>query len=245
MVKVMDNKKLKKRVIEAWTNPKFPGAFLGLQPFYRHFLKVYHFNPKPSLNQIGSILKNNLLYASNIHKPIKVKWRPSVHLGVGIQATADILQINIANKFNWNILAVLDFTSKFMYADFVENSNPKTLRLAFNRLFNNGMPFFAKIVHDGDKSFVKLKKYFLSRDIYAVPRKSAYKLASAEGSFRKLKTFIHRYLQSHPNIKNTLIEKRYSKTGRRFLKQILNDAVNNFTSTINSHGFIQIGRAHV
>ena len=180
---------LKKKILKKYYSLKFPGSYQGIAVF-RKSLKD-NANIDISHSALRRILKSSLPYQVNIVKPKKFKTRKLYSRGCWIESYCDPIFIPYkedGKTKNFIALVVVDVHSRMCYATKLSRVNPKILKLAFNRLFKDGMPKFDIIRVDRDKSLNKLANtYFAKQDILLLARRSVHHMGFLEGVIRNIK----------------------------------------------------------
>ena len=114
------------------------------------------------------------------------------------------------------------------YATKLSRVNPKILKLAFNRLFKDGMPKFDIIRVDCDKSLNKLaNSYFAKQGILLLACRSVHHMGFQEGVIRNIKK---KFIKNMRNDQRPWTEKIFEAA----LKDVVSSC--NLTPS-SSHGF--------
>ena len=186
----MVDAELKKRILKNYYSLKYPGSFQGISVF-RKSLKE-NSGIEIGYSALRRILKSSLPYQVNVVKRKKFQRRPLYSKGVTIEGYCDPIFIPYATKTgekkNFNALVVCDVHSRYLWTTPLEKVNPKYLKAAFLSLFRNGLPYFAILRCDRDKSLNALANtFFAKRDILLLARRSLTHMGFLEGIIRNIK----------------------------------------------------------
>lgn len=122
--------------MQTYTNPSFPGAFSGLENFYRN-LKT------PNISKLS--VKQSLPETYSLHFPSRKKFKRSKFIVKGIDDTwqADLVDMHSYATRNKNfkfILTVIDVFSKYAWAIPIKNKTGKEVTQAFEKIFLERLP---------------------------------------------------------------------------------------------------------
>ena len=186
----MVDENLKKRILKNYYSLKYPGSFQGVSVFRKALkdnsgIDIGH-------SALRRILKASLPYQVNVVKRKKFKTRALYSRGIAIEAYCDPIFIPYTTKSgekkNFFALVVCDIHSGFLWSKPLVNINPKYLKAAFSALFREGMPKFAILRVDRDKSLNFLTNtFFAKHDILLLPRRSLKHMGFLEGIIRNIK----------------------------------------------------------
>ena len=229
----MVSKKLAKKILNAYSDLRFPGSFQGI-PVFRKSLKQNR-NITISHQALRRLLKSSLHYQVNVTKAKRFKNRPFYSRGVGIECYTDTVFISFkpnaesqAQRFIF--LVAVDVHSRMLYTTKIDGEvKPESLKQAYTRLFKQGMPKFSIIRCDRDLSLNKLgPTYFASKGILLRARRSVHHMGFLEGIIRNIKRkFIQNLRKNEPR----------SGWTRKKLEQALRDVTHSYNNTVSSsHG---------
>ena len=226
----MVSKKLAKKILNAYSDLRFPASFQGI-PVFQKSLKQ-NLNIDISHQALQRLLKSSLYYQVNVTKAKRFKSRPFYSRRVGIECFTDTAfaalkpdQENRPQRFIF--LVAVDVHSRMLYSTHIDGEvSPESLRQAFNCLFNEGMPQFPIIRCDRDLSLNKLATtYFASKGILLRARRSVHHMIFLEGIIRKLKRkFIQNLRKNEPR----------SGWTKKKLERALVDLTYSYNHTISS-----------
>ena len=143
-----------------------------------------------------------------------------------------------AEVIKYHFVLCMDILSRFIYAvDLGEKINKDTLKEAFDVLFEKQkMPKYMVLRSDPDPSFLKLKKYFASKNIFLQVKRGRTKMGLLDVTLKHLKTRMIRFLKVHPNTSFTKLlsaaVKSHNSTYTPLLKAAPADVNSNFYDPI-------------
>ena len=186
----MVDAKLKEKILKNYYSLKYPGSFQGVSVFRKSLKK--NSGIEIAHSTLRRILKSSLPYQVNVVKRKKFKTRPLYSRGVTIEAYCDPIFIPYSTKTGekktFFALVVCDIHSRYLWTAPLHKINPKYLKAAFLSLFRNGLPHFAIIRCDRDKSLnVLANTFFAKRDILLLARRSLNHMGFLEGIIRNIK----------------------------------------------------------
>ena len=233
----MVSKKLAKKILNAYSDLRFPGSFQGI-PVFRKSLQQ---NLGITINHrsLQRLLKSSLYYQVNVTKAKRFKKRPFYSRGVGIEAYTDTVFIGLKSQGEKHqrrfiFLVVVDVHSRMLYATKIDGQvKPESLKQAYTRLFKQGMPKFPIIRCDRDPSLNYLAStFFAAKGVLLRARRSVNHMGFLEGIIRSLKRkFIQNLRKNEP---------RSGWTDKK-LEQALKDLVHSYNHTeSSSHGRMPI-----
>ena len=151
-------KSVRNEILKAYFDLHFPGSFQSVSKFREALARKLGINV--TQQTLRKVLKDNAYYQTNITRPKKFLSRKFQTHGVGLLAYCDPAYLQLPNKKIFKFLVVCDAMSKFVYAHYLAEVNPKELKKAFKALFRQRMPYFAIIKVDKDKSLYILTHTF-------------------------------------------------------------------------------------
>ena len=155
---------LKKNILKRYHSLKHPGSYQGISVFRKSSKDNAGINISHAA--LRRILKSSLPYQTNFIKPKKFQTRKLYSRGYAIEAYCDPAFIpykNDGKTKTFIALVVVDVHTRMLYATKLPRVNPKTLKLAFTRLFKAGMPKFDIVRIDRDKSLNKLRHSYFAK----------------------------------------------------------------------------------
>ena len=194
--------RLKKSVIDkiykAYFDLYFPGSFQSIAKFQEALARKLDI--KVTRKTLRKILKDNAYYQTNVTRPKKFLTRKFQTHGVGLLGYCDPVYIQLPNKKIFKFLVVCDAMSKFCYAQHLAEVNPKELKKAFQALFRQGMPYFAIVKVDKDRSLGTLaNNFFANRHVLLSQRRSKAHMMFLEPIKRTLKKKLIQNFRKHPD----------------------------------------------
>ena len=229
----MVSKKLAKKILNAYSDLRFPGSYQGI-PVFRKSLKENR-NINISHRALHNLLKSSLHYQVNVIRPKRFQKRPFYSRGVGIEAYTDTVFVSLKSdgedrSRRFIFLVVVDVHSRILYTTKIDGEvGPKVLKQAYTRLFQQGMPQFPIIRCDRDASLNKLAlTYFANKNILLRARRSVHHMGFLEGIIRSIKRkFIQNLRKNEP--RGGWTEKK--------LERALKDVTYSYNHTVSSsHG---------
>ena len=194
---------LRKKILKNYYSLKYPGSFQGVSVFRKSLRE--NSGIEIGYSALRRILKASLPYQVNVVKRKKFKTRALYSRGIAIEAYCDPIFIPYPAKTgqkNFFTLVVCDIHSRYLWTYPLREINPKYLKSAFSSLFRKGMPKFAIIRCDRDKSLNSLTNTFFARhDILLLPRRSLKHMAFLEGVIRNIKRKMIKSLRMSPQNK--------------------------------------------
>ena len=142
----MVSKKLAKKILNAYSDLRFPGSFQGI-PVFRKSLKDNR-NITISHQALQRLLKSSLHYQVNVTKAKHFKNRPFYSRGVGIECYTDTVFVALrpneeGRSRRFIFLVTVDVHSRMLYSTKIDGEvKPESLKQAYTRLFKQGMPKF-------------------------------------------------------------------------------------------------------
>ena len=229
----MVSKKLAKKILNAYSDLRFPGSFQGIPVFRKSLQQNLGINI--SHRSLQRLLKSSLHYQVNVTKAKRFKKRPFYSRGVGIEAYTDTVFIGLKpddekRQRRFIFLVVVDVHSRMLYATKIDGQvRPESLKQAYTRLFKQGMAKFPIIRCDRDPSLNKLAStYFADKGILLRARRSVHHMGFLEGIIRSIKRkFVQNLRKNEP---------RSGWTPKK-LEQALKDVTYSYNHTVSSsHG---------
>lgn len=214
---------MSKELLKKYTDPKYEGAFTGLNTFYKQLKKKTKTIKKKDAFEA---IKKEDTY--QLHKPIRKHFKKSKVIVPGIDDTwqADLADMQSKKDENKNfryILTVIDVFSKFAWAVPIKTKKGEDIVNAFKTIFKDKRAPKNIHVDQGKEFYNKEFKSFLSaRNIKLYSTKSELKASIVERFNRTMKDRISRIFTQYKNneylSKLADIIKGYNNTIHRSIK---------------------------